>query len=254
MRDYHKLKFIILQLNLVTEERLIVLDSAQYFYDTDGNVIASQMKDGCHPINSLYETVYKRMPLDAGLVLRTARNISYDIADVTRTKDQAVGSSVNINYAGVPLYKNFDLKGTLNIDGIASAGTNPHIEFRFESFDYRFLLWDPSASGNLKVSYAFGSYVQSDHLINYTSGLHTSFEILVSEDSAYLYVNDRLEVCFLNFTWGAFFLGSENIACSFTNMTAKTLEDNPDEFAEMMQRSNIVSYEAETAKKVVMAY
>lgn len=237
-----------------TEDRLVYLDSAQYFYDNDGNVIASQTKDGCHPINSLYETVYKKMPLDAGLVLRTARNISYDVADVIRTKEQAVGSSVNVMYAGAALNKNFDLKGTLNIAGLSSAGTNPHIEFRFEAFEYRFLLWDQSASGNLKVSYAFGSYVQSSHLINYTNGLETTFEILASEDSAYLYVNNKLEVCFLNFTWNGFFLGSENIACSFTNMTALTLEDNPTEFGEIMQRSKIVSYEAETTKKVVMDY
>ena len=237
-----------------SEDRLVYLDSAQYFYDNSGNVISSQMKDGCHPINSLYESVYKKMPLDAGLVLRTARNLSYEVADVIRTKDQAVGSSVNIIYAGAPLNKNFDLKGTLNIANLQSAGSNPHIEFRFEAFEYRFLLWDPTASGNLKVSYAFGSYVQSSHLINYTNGLETTFEIVASEDSAYLYVNNVLEVCFLNFTWNGFFLGSEYIACSFTNMTALTLEDNPAEFAEVMQRSKIAAYEAETTKKVVMDY
>jgi lysophospholipase L1-like esterase len=244
------------------KDYLTVLDSASKFYNADGIVQNSMFKDGTHPQNELYLSIYKKMLLDAGLVLDEGRNLTRDIKNITRTIGDSVGSSPTVEYYGASLTKNFSLKGTIKMEAATTeapnVGNNPHIEFRFtEGMDHRFLLWDAANAGKFISRWAYNGYpnpTSTRHSWAYKDGLEITFEVVATEKDAFLYINNTLETVFGNFTWETFHLGSEKINLQFINMSAVTKEDDPTEWAKVEERAEVKKYTALTAAKAYCDY
>ena len=206
------------------------------------------------------------MLLDAGLVLEEGRNLTRDIKNITRTIGDYVGSSPTVEYYGASLTKNFSLKGTIKMEAATTeapnVGNNPHIEFRFTGMGYRFLLWDQPKdevhTGKFVSRWAYADVYNGGsstrHSWQYTNGLEITFEVVATEKDAFLYINNTLETVFGNFTWNAFYLGSEKVNLQFINMSAVTKEDDPTEWAKVEERAEVKKYTALTAAKAYCDY
>lgn len=222
------------------------LDSPSLCYNDDGSVKSEFFRDGCHPKLENY-SYYVNLLNEAGLELDANPNITRDITDISTELGQTVGASKSIQYLGTPLVREFALKGKIDIE---DRSNNSHIEIRFGEVNDRFLFWDSGSNGKYQMGFACnGAYTNAAparSVYTHTKGetLTLDFELVVSSNNAYLYVNNTLELIYLNLPeYPAVLFGSEATKAKFYDMEAKTKVDDLSDYNEVIARSEIQKYE-----------
>ena len=226
------------------------LDATSNCYTTPPSVNTSFFRDGTHPTLANY-MIYVYMLQDAGLDL-----VINDTSNTTEIDIPLSGSisstNTNIKKNNQALVKEYAVSGKLKI---SSIGFNPHIQLSFDdtNFQNRFLLWDPQSSngGTLKLGYACnGAHISNVGKASVTANQEVSWELVVSAKHAYLYINNALELIFLNLNpSSALIVGAENCAVRLYDIVVNS------DYASVLARSEISTYEnsTNTAKTVVVA-
>ena len=157
---------------------------------------------------------------------------SEDIADIVRTVSDRVASSVSIVYKGEALSRNFILSGKAVI---SETDNNGHVEFRFGSGDggmnSRFLIWNNQSDGIFRITAAYDTGNPLIRTLTFDGGLEFDWKLVVTDNDAYLYVNDVLSVILTEIgTQGPLYVGSENLAVTFSDMQAVSLSADEEEY------------------------
>lgn len=225
---------------------LTYLDSPSLCYYEDGSVKADFFRDGCHPTLESYSH-YVRLLEEAGLEMDINENLTREIPDFETELTTTVGASQSLIYLGTPLKKEFSVK--FKIDVLERAN-NSHIEIRFGDHTDRFLFWDSGSNGKYQMGYAVGgNYVSSaPERSVYTKldgeTLTLDIELVVTSNNAYLYVNNILELIYLNLpTYGSVMVGSEATKAKFYDFEAKTKADDINDYNNVVVREEIKKYE-----------
>ena len=135
---------------------------------------------------------------------------------------------------------------------IGTTGGNPHIQFSFDEthFQNRFLLWDSATSGTFKLGYACnGAHTSNVGKASVTANQEVSWELVVSAKHAYLYINNTLELVFLNINpTSPLVVGAENCAVRLYDIVVNS------DYASVLSRNEISTYEnsTNTAKTVLV--
>lgn len=228
------------------KEWLTYLDSPSLCYYEDGTVKVNFFRDGCHPTLESY-SYYVSLLQEAGLEMDFNSNLTKDIPDIETELSTTVVSSKAIHYYGTPLKKEFYLKGKIDI---YERANNSHVEIRFGEPSDRFLFWDSASNGKYQMGYAvannYMNVAPERSVFTKLDGqtLTLSIEVVVTNKNAYLYVNDNLELIYLNLpSYSAVLFGSEATKAKFYDLQAKTKIDDEKDYYEIIEREEIAKYE-----------
>ena len=167
-----------------------------------------------------------------------------EIDDIVRTQADKVATSSLILYGGSALGRNFILSGMADITGTADNG---HIEFRFESMESRFLIWNNESNGIFKITAAYDTSNALIRTLTWDGELRFAWKLVVTDNDAYLYIDGDLAVILTEISGsGNLYVGSEGVDVSFTDMQALTPALNEDAYqAELAAMQDIIAAYAE---------
>ena len=222
------------------------LDSPSLCYNADGSVKADFFKDGIHPKLENYK-YYVELLENAGITYKKVKGVS-NYGDFSTTKTQAAGATaLVVIHEGTQLTKNYVMSGTLKI---TEYNSNPHVIFSLDgtNFQNRFLLWDNDANGTFNLGYAVngGHEANAPADAQYTvggDGLTLTWKIVATEKNAYMYINGTLKIVMLNAPLECLMLASENVATSWTNLSAFLAEDDAAAWNDALNDTTIAHWE-----------
>ncbi len=202
------------------------------FIDTASKTTSSDLRDGTHLTPEAYRSIFMPALEEAGCAIAPLGAASEDIADIVRAVSDRVASSVSIVYKGEALSRNFILSGKAVI---SETDNNGHVEFRFGSGDggmnSRFLIWNNQSDGIFRITAAYDTGNPLIRTLTFDGGLEFDWKLVVTDNDAYLYVNDVLSVILTEIgTQGPLYVGSENLAVTFSDMQAVSLSADEEEY------------------------
>ena len=139
------------------------------------------------------------------------------------------------------------MSGTLKI---TEYNSNPHIIFSFDgtNFQNRFLLWDNDANGTFNLGYAVngghesGAPTDAQYTVS-GDGLTLEWKIIATNKNAYMYINGALKIVMLNAPLECLMLATENVATSWTNLSAFLAEDDATAWTDALNNTSIAYWE-----------
>ncbi|MBE6667338.1 MAG: hypothetical protein E7607_03400 [Ruminococcaceae bacterium] len=224
---------------------LVVLDSASWCFNGDGSVNSAFFKDGVHPANEKYE-LYRQALTDAGLVMenKVGSGDVHAFPNIIRDKSQSIGTS-HVTYEGQELVTEYVVSGTFTLTDV---GSNPHAEFQFSTYQYRFLFRDYNNNGKFGVCWSLGSATNESGYEEYAfenSNLTIEWKVLFTKKNAYLYINGELKAVYYNVpNPNHFNLSTEKMTATFTNIKVYTKAADSEVYNEALAK--VSTYEAQT--------
>ena len=221
---------------------MVFLDVTENCYTSEMVVNSSFFRDGVHPTLENY-IVYAEALEKAGLNLTI--NVDRETtSSLTFTSDMAInkGDSAVIKENGKVMVKEFSISGKIHVSQVSG---NAHIQFAFEdTAANRFLLWDNDNDNSLRLGYACNNQYASNLS---TKGAYlnviVSFELVVTVNNAYLYLDNQLAMVFINVNPTAVYIGTEGCAVSFTNLAITSKINNSTQYNTIISRTEINRYE-----------
>lgn len=250
---YDKITAINESMEMYCEEKdyMVFLDATSHCYTTAPTVNSSFFRDGTHPTLDNY-MVYVNLLKDAGLSLNI--NVELDTTEF----DLPVSASIANNSKTI-IANNKSLTNQYSISGklrVTSISSNAHIEFAFggDHLLNRFLLWDNDSNGSLNIGY-FGNnasiIVGNANNVGATLNNEITWQVVASEKHVYFYINDTLQLVYLNMNpTASFMIGAESCAVSFYDIESVTSTYKNTTYETIISREEIASYENETQSTI----
>ena len=95
----------------------------------------------------------------------------------------------------------------------------------------RFLIWNNQSDGIFRITAAYDTGNPLIRTLTFDGGLEFDWKLVVTDNDAYLYVNDVLSVILTEIgTQGPLYVGSENLAVTFSDMQAVSLSADEEEY------------------------
>ena len=225
---------------------MVYVDVTPNCYNGGITVNKDFFRDGVHPKLENY-IVYANALKDAGLDLVINEKVLSDTTtSLSFTTSHAInkGDSVVVKENGTVLGNEFSIKGNILVTKVVS---NAHIEFNFADANNRFLLWDNDNNTSLSIGYACnGSYSSNLSTAGAYLNYLVSFELVVTSRNAYLYLDGKLAMVFLNIYASTTTIGTEGCAVEFTDLVITSKKYNLSGYNAILSRSEIAQYENST--------
>lgn len=231
------------------DSAITYIDSNSWCYTSSGAVDGSFFSDGTHPRLVNYSRYVEALTA-AGLTYEpSAAHAVTTIKPITTTTKDSVGNAVTIIYRGSGLVREFVLSGKLDI---TDAGNNAHIQFALDGINNRFLIWDNQSTKQFGIGWAFQGVYENpgaDRFV-FTPGstLTLYWKVAVTDKNAFFYLGTSESGCTLRAVFvngglgGEINIGSENAATRVYDMSAKTKEDDPADYASLTSGSEFTFY------------
>lgn len=235
-----------------TDERLHYVDVSSKCYISGTTVDSKFFKDGVHPQLENY-IHYCNALKEAGLGLKITEPETTTTALEFALDSSVSGSAKHILKENVTLTKNFSISGKVHITEI---GNNPHLEFSFDSTHSknRFLIWDNDKDGVFNLGYACdGTHKSKVNDVEIKPNIEFTFELIITEKHAYLYINGQLELVFRNINANFITFASANTKSTFKDLVIVTNNESA-KWNNIISRTEISSEENNTitTKNVVV--
>ena len=233
---------------------LVVIDSASWCFNSDGSVDSAFFKDGVHPANEKY-ALYMQALTDAGLVIdnkSTAVN-GNSFPDVIRDKSQAIGNApASVTYNGQQIVNEYVVTGKFTLTDV---GNNPHAEFQFSTYKYRFLIRDYNDNGKFGVCWSLEGATNEEGYEEYTFGstpLTLEWKLVFTAKNAYLYINGELKAVYYNVPNPQhLYLSTEKMSATFSDIMVYTKSGDPEVYNEALAAVSAYEAQTETTPRVV---
>ena len=207
------------------------------YIDTPALLKNDMLRDGVHPKVEYYKIFVDELA-KTNITIRNSRvtNQSAEVQDLVFSTSQRISDSTGLSsvlYKGTALTKNYVLSGRLEI---TKKTTNAHIQFGvLDSGDNRILLWDHASNGQFKLCIPYDTNVPEEDIYTLKSSskpIVIDWKIVYHGNNVYFFIDEELKLVYtaLNNIDAPLVLGSEGAACSFYNMRAVTLAENPAEY------------------------
>ncbi len=214
--------------------------------DENGN----DVHDGCHPRVEKY-ALYINALTSLGVTFEVTASAYNNTTVADLNIPTALGGGKigyhDVTYRGLPIKNDYVLSGTLNITS-ANIGSNPHAHFVFNTSANRLLIWDNNGNGKFGAAWGLSdNYTNEAGYENYTysAGCNIYFRLIVKGTTAYFYLGSEAGQYNLEAIWqnvpivSSLKIGAEQMACSFKNMTVKTLADDATEYNNIVNAAGI---------------